>query len=219
MRVYHFVGRHFGLEDIRLRRLKIATVADLNDPFELLGAASADRILRQRFRIWRQQFDEAYGMLCFSRSWKNPVQWSHYADKHRGLCLGFEIPAKFLTKVHYSATRLKPDVGAIEGTDALKAHKAMLKLLTTKYIHWQYESEMRLFTRLDDKDHFTGLYYRPFSRSIRVKEVIIGACSNVTRDEVKNALGGLARTVSISNARLAFRTYTVTHQLNPAMRR
>ncbi len=25
-------------------------------------------------------------------AWSNPVIWAHYGDKHRGLCLGFEVP-------------------------------------------------------------------------------------------------------------------------------
>lgn len=39
LRVYHFVGPDHGLDDIRRRRLKIATIADLNDPFELLPSS------------------------------------------------------------------------------------------------------------------------------------------------------------------------------------
>lgn len=37
MRVYHFLDRKYGLDDIRRRRLKIATLDDLNDPFEMLA--------------------------------------------------------------------------------------------------------------------------------------------------------------------------------------
>lgn len=40
MLFYHFTKGKYGLEDIRLRRLKIATINQLNDPFELLGVAS-----------------------------------------------------------------------------------------------------------------------------------------------------------------------------------
>lgn len=42
MRVYHFVNAEFGLDDIRRRRLKIATLNDLNDPFELFGVHLGD---------------------------------------------------------------------------------------------------------------------------------------------------------------------------------
>jgi len=215
MRVYHFVGRDYGLDDIRKRRIKIATIADVNDPFELVPS-SRDRIVRQRFRIWREQFDQVYGMLCFSRSWRNPVQWSHYAAKHTGLCLGFDIPANLLTKVRYSSTRLQACVDVIEGGGP-KAQKEMLKVLSTKYAHWRYESEMRLFTRLNDRDPDTGLYFADFSRPTSLREVIVGPLSTVTRDELHDALGTLGRRVEVYKARLAFRTYTVTKQLNHAL--
>jgi hypothetical protein len=215
MRVYHFVGRNYGLDDIRKRRIKIATIADVNDPFELVPS-SRDKIVRQRFRIWREQFDQRYGMLCFSRSWRNPVQWSHYAAKHLGLCLGFDIPANLLTKVRYSSTRPQARVDVIEGGGP-KSQKEMLKVLSTKYAHWRYESEMRLFTRLNDRDPDTGLYFANFSRRMSLSEVIVGPQSTLTRDELHDALGTLGRRVEVYNARLAFRTYTVTRQLNPAL--
>jgi hypothetical protein len=215
MRVYHFVARDYGLEDIRKRRIKIATIADVNDPFELVPS-SRDQIVRQRFRMWRWQFDRQFGMLCFSRSWRNPVQWSHYAAKHTGLCLGFDIQTNLLTRVRYSSKRLQARVEVIEGGGP-NAQKEMLKVLSTKYKHWRYEGEMRLFARLNDKDPDNGFYFAKFARRMSLKEVIVGPLSAVTRDELSEALGTLARYVEVYKARLAFRTYTVTRQRNPAL--
>ena len=214
LRVYHFVSRDYGLDDIRRRRLKIATIADLNDPFELLPS-STDQTIRARFNIWRQQFDQRFGMLCFSRRWTNPVQWSHYAVKHTGLCLGFDIPANMLAKVRYTTKRLEPRVDVIEGGGP-GDQKEMFKVLTTKYLHWRYESELRLFTALNDKDPKTGLFFADFANKIKLKEVIVGPLSTITRAEVADALGDL-RHVEVYKARLAFKTYRVTRQRNPAM--
>jgi len=215
MLVYHFVAPHYGLQDIRKRRIKIATIADVNDPFELVPS-SRDKITRQRFRIWRRHFDQRFGMLCFSRNWRNPVQWSHYAAKHTGLCLGFEIETKLLTRVRYSSKRLQARVEVIEGGGP-NAQKEMLKVLSTKYEHWRYESEMRLFARLNDKDPSTGLYFAKFARRMSLKEVIVGPLSTVTRKDLSEALGTLGQYVEVYKARLAFRTYTVTRQRNPAL--
>jgi hypothetical protein len=212
---YHFVGPDYGLDDIRQQRLKIATVADLNDPFEILPS-STDREVRARFNIWRQQFDMQFGMLCFSRKWTNPVQWSHYAAKHTGICLGFDIPAKLLLKVHYTKKRLTPRVHVIEGK-APENQKEMFRVLTTKYEHWRYESEMRLFIRLTDKDPDTGLYFADFADRLLLKQVIVGHLSKVTRTDVNDALGEMAKGVEVFKARLAFQTYTVTKQRKEAM--
>jgi hypothetical protein len=34
---------------------------------------------------------EKYGVLCFSRSCSDILMSSHYGDKHRGICLGFDV--------------------------------------------------------------------------------------------------------------------------------
>lgn len=80
VRAFHFVAAEFGLEDLQRRRLKIATVNDLNDPFELLPVNLADPELRRAFLAVKQQLAQGRGMLCFSRRWNNPVQWSHYSS-------------------------------------------------------------------------------------------------------------------------------------------
>ncbi len=211
MLVYHFITREFGLEDIRRRRLKIATIADLNDPFELLGPASDDPAVQQRLYSWRAQFNLRFGMLCFSRGWRNPVQWSHYAEKHRGLCLGFEISNKHLAPVRYRSNRLSVELALIDGAD-LRAHRAMLSILTTKYVHWRYEREMRLFTVLENRDQTSGLFFADFSRKMRLREVIVGPLSTVTSDELNRALGALRRKVVVYKAHLALRTYAVARR-------
>lgn len=37
MRLYHFTSQKFGLLALKDRRLKIARINELNDPFEFLG--------------------------------------------------------------------------------------------------------------------------------------------------------------------------------------
>jgi hypothetical protein len=214
VRVYHFVGPDYGLDDIKRRRLKIATIADLNDPFELLPS-STDQTVRARFNIWRRQFDQRFGMLCFSRKWTNPVQWSHYAVKHTGICFGFDIPSNMLAKVRYTTKRLSPRVDVIEAPGP-ENQKEMFKVLTTKYLHWRYEHEERIFTALNDKDPDTGLFFADFGAKMTLKEVIVGPLATMTRADVADAIGDL-NGVTVYKARLAFKTYRVTRQLNPKM--
>jgi hypothetical protein len=71
MRVFHFVNEEFGLEDLRRRRLKIATLNELNDPFELFGVNLADESLRRAFRAMKDQLALNRGLLSFSRDWHN----------------------------------------------------------------------------------------------------------------------------------------------------
>src|ERR1700690_489805 len=102
MRVYHFINKEYGVEDLRRRRLKIAMLNELNDPFEFYGVDLSDENIRRGFKKMKDELSLTNGLLCFSRDWHNPVQWSHYADKHRGLCLGFEVPTEPFGAVNYS---------------------------------------------------------------------------------------------------------------------
>jgi len=84
MRVYYLTGEQFGLSNLALRRLKVARFEDLNDPFELLGVDIGDRAIRTALRATKKQINDTKGLICFSRSWKNPLMWGHYAEKaHR----------------------------------------------------------------------------------------------------------------------------------------
>jgi len=209
MRVYHFLPRTYGLEDLRKRRLKIATLGDINDPFELLSPVTYHPSERRALRAMKAEFAADHGLLCFSRDWRNPVQWSHYAEGHRGLCLAFDCPDTLLIPVNYVTVRQKLDLGALMGS-AEPAERYMQRLLSTKYVHWSYEDEVRCFTDLVEKEG--EFYFAPFSSDLELKEVIVGHSSTITRAELADALGTPSSHVSTRKARLAFKTYKVVTQ-------
>lgn len=210
-RVYHFVEQQYGLDDLLHRRLKIATLRQLNDPFEFFGINLSDPELRRAFRAMKDQMAENRGILCFSRNWENPVQWSHYASKHTGLCLGFDIPSEHLGAVNYSAKRFAVEAQRLLNPRDLDP-KTVQALLFTKYSHWRYENEVRSFVTLEDADSETGLYFADFSDRLKLAEVIIGAQSELTESELLGALGDLFPTVKITKARLAFGSFKIVRQ-------
>ena len=109
MRVYHFINTQYGLQVLLERRLKIARAHELNDPFEFMGMDLSEDTLREAMESMKDYYDRALGILCFSERWDNPVQWAHYADGHKGLCLGFDIPDEALTEVNYVDERMSVD--------------------------------------------------------------------------------------------------------------
>lgn len=213
MRVFHFVNAEFGLEDLRMRRLKVATLHELNDPFELFGVSLADESLRRAFTAMKDQLALNRGLLCFSRDWHNPVQWSHYAAKHSGMCLGFDIPDEHLAPITYSRKRLVVETESFRNPHQLDSDVAG-RFLLTKYSHWRYENEVRCFVTLEEKDPQKGLYFAQFSEKLRLATVIVGAASTITRSELKEALGDLGSEVEAFKARLAFKTFRVVRQRN-----
>mgnify|MGYP001346138248 CR=1 FL=1 len=211
MKAYHFIPAKYGLENLKHKRLKIATIPDLNDPFELLCLDLTDKELRIGIMAWKREMANKFGLLCFSRTWRNPVQWSHYADKHRGLCLCFEISDGIAQPVVYSAKRSIEEAKQLLCTGT-SDEEMIKKFLTTKYSHWRYEQEVRVFARLEELDPNKEMYFCDFSDSLKLVEVIIGAESTVTRKQIIETLGSMSSIVELRNARLAFKSYRVTTQ-------
>jgi hypothetical protein len=215
MRLYHFLDRTFGLEDIRRRRVKIATLNELNDPFEMLAMTFGDPELRRAFRTAKEQMAERAGLLCFSRDWRNPVQWSHYADRHRGVCLAFDVPEQLTKAVTYSPKRLSVDRAMIE-SNGPAAEAFMQAVVSTKFSHWRYENEVRMFVALEDRNPETGLWLKEFGTDLVLAEVIVGAACDVTRGELADALCDLDRSVARRKARLSFKRFAVVTQMRSA---
>jgi hypothetical protein len=218
MRVYHFINRKFGLQALRRKRLKVALIDQLNDPFELLGFATRDPEERKAFGQVKNGLAAYSGLLCFSANWSNPVQWSHYAEQQKGLCLGFDVPDSEVVPVKYRSRRLKPDPQAIREmiSEGPAAHAMMLDLVTTKFSHWRYENEHRMFVQLEEKDA-RGLYFFDFSDKLVLREVIVGQSANISRAELRRALGRNVHAVAVFKARLAFQLFRVVRQKRDAL--
>lgn len=213
MLVYRFFSAKFGLEALANGRLRTTRIAELNDPFELLGPDLSNRKIRKAFRSLKADLDDRYGLLCFSRSWRNPVIWSHYADRHRGLCLGFVVPDRLLLPVKYVGERL-PSTQLFCGDDPLAEMKT---LLCTKFSHWKYESEMRCFVHLDDLDPVTNHYYVRFGQELSLKKIIVGSEADISRKDISSAVHGYNGILEIFKARAAFKTFRVVRNKDDSL--
>jgi hypothetical protein len=207
MRLFYFVNEEYGLKDIRERRLKISRIAQLNDPFEFLGADLSNRNHRLSLNRTKSRLSEKHGLLCFTKNWHNPVQWSHYADHHRGICLGFDIPDNLPRQVSYVNSRFN--------WPSVIDESFMVQLLFTKFSHWSYEDEYRLYTTLEDCD--SGLYYYDFGSTLTLKQVIVGAESGITRAQLAEALGSLSNSVETFKARASFKSFRVVRNKNASL--
>jgi hypothetical protein len=217
MRLYQFLRASHALDDLQRQRLKISRLHELNDPFELLAADLRDKAMRRAFEATRAGLVERFGVLCFSRGWRNPVMWSHYADRHRGVCLGFDVPTGKFSPMNYDAKRL-PDVlpKLLTGT-AQAQENMMLRLLTTKFRDWKYEDEVRVFSVLDDVDPATGFYFSAFGDDLILRTVILGPRFEGRVGDVADRCRGRYDSVKIFRARLAFRTYNIVEMRGSAV--
>ena len=253
MRLYHFINKKYGRDSLRLNRLKIAHIDQLNDPFEFLGVELSNSENRELFYHLKQAYSKEFGILCFSASYHNPVLWAHYADSHKGLCLGFDVQSEYCRKVHYSETRLsidefmdqqnqRSDAISAEIWDKLAQRESqgqidescelenivsasirndveadnegrefMLKTFSTKFSHWSYEEEYRLFVPLINKHN--GLYFWDYGDEIALKQVIIGLNSSILRSEIEPLVGS-NNEVEVFKVRKDYREFKLVRDEN-----
>ena len=190
MRLYHFTMQGYGLDAIRTRSLKIARIAELNDPFELLAPVYDTKCEQRTTDFWIQQMSDRYGLLCMSADWHHPLLWGHYADKNRGICLAFDtLQRRRFSRVQYVDHR--PSLRDLGLADLCEmTEETMRKILYRKFSAWSYETEYRAFVELQSQDG-RGLYFADFAPALKLVEVIVGCRSTATRDEVAEAVGNL----------------------------
>lgn len=206
MRVYHFLEKQWAIESLIYERLKVSLFSDMNDPFELLGVSLKKKADRDAFYQLKKEVSEEMGAICFSKKWSSPVQWSHYGDRHRGMVLGFDIPTDHAREVNYEGERLEQDL-----LDGFETNEAELghKLLTTKFKHWVYEDEIRMFVDLRDPTKENGMFFLPYCKALVLKEIIIGPRCDFTKQQLLKIVSSHSSSIKITKSRLAFQSYRV----------
>jgi hypothetical protein len=120
---------------------------------EFLQLARNPNLIDRAYEHSVQEKLKTCGISCFSTDGNNQLMWAHYADKHKGICLGFSnfeqpfVNAKIdvigtmnygkFPKVNYCANKIK----------------GLARIFLTKSIDWKYEKEVRLLTLSGAKDH------------------------------------------------------------------
>ncbi len=213
MIVYHFINQKYGLKVLKEQRLKVSDMNNVNDPFDFLSTAAPTKEERKNLKSWLDGMSEQFGLLCFSRDWQNPVQWSHYAERHEGLCLGFDIPNENLTQVNYVQSRpvWPKSSAALNDLNENQRSKIVDQLLYTKFAHWSYEDEYRFFTSKLSKEP-DGCHYINFSNDIKLVKVMVGLRSDITRSTLSSALGNLSKGVEVFKVRSSFHDFRIVRQ-------
>ena len=197
-RVYKFLLPKWALDDIKKQRIKISRIFDLNDPFDLIPFRLATCEHRKQFRHFLEELAHAHGMVCFSFKWSNPVLWAHYADKHKGICLGFDVPAEYVRRVEYVDTR-RPFPTEVNEQIALDC-------LFTKFSGWRYEDECRIYANLDQEED--GNYFSDFKENkMALREVILGCECQLDPTRISVLLEPYDEEVRVIKARPSYETF------------
>lgn len=156
---------------------------EMADPLRWLLGCEIERELLARY-------DK--GVVSLAERADCPLMWSHYADQHRGLCIGYSVPPdaiEDLRAVEYGGGRLiaASQVAAmlLDG-DPTAARAVDDAVLLRKAPDWKYEREWRLIGP-------KGLH----DMSLELEEVVFGLrCDSAVIYAVVKALSGRSRPVS-----------------------
>lgn len=124
------------------------------------------------------------GVCCFSSVYNNPLLWSHYADQHRGMCIGYDLirnPEPCFHKVIYGGERIVKTsliMKAVFGRDSEAKEILDQNILLKKASPWRYEKEWRLLGQ-------RGLQFSP----LRLIEITFGLrCLESVKHSIISAL-------------------------------
>ena len=213
MRLYYMTSHEVAVKRILPeRRMKLSLFSDLNDPFELKPYALADKLLRRVNRALEREYFGKKGILCFSDNWLSPVMWAHYADKHRGVCLGFDVGElageSLAHPVSYSPARLHFELDLTKDLMGID-EQYVRALLHAKAEQWSYEREYRVVANLEVQDEKTGFYYVEFGDQLQLREIIIGARNEMPVGQMAKLVRGNGAAVQVLKARPGFHQFEV----------
>jgi len=93
----------------------------------------------------RQELLYGRGVCCFTERSNNYLLWSHYANGHRGICIGYRdwaFPKDKIVRINYENEY--PDIPMCYDT-GIDGSKIADLILSTKRIDWSYEEESRIY--------------------------------------------------------------------------
>lgn len=117
------------------------------------------------------------GVLSLAENHDCPLMWSHYADNHKGLCLGYTIPDKAkdnIQPINYTSdTR---DIKVSQILDMLngneKAKREIEKsIFLRKASPWRYEKEWRMISNVGKQN--ASIYLSDIFFGMRCKDTTI----------------------------------------------
>ena len=206
--------------------IKVTPPNEFNDPFDILpGGYSGDtkkaaesycttnpekfenKLKNRKFTELQNKFSKDFGIISLSENKNNILMWSHYADNHKGVVIGFKTEKfdKIPMKVEYKNERVNIPL------DDEKAHEyrqAVLNTLKTKYKDWIYENEYRCLLELKNCTENNGMYFMELKGSIT--KVVSGFnMNNINKDIIKLIVTNNFQELTVEEAKLDNREFKI----------
>jgi len=169
---YQFLSSRNAISNLERKMIKVSRIKTVNDLFELQPYLRLNKEKRRQLGRIRTKVADTYGMVCLSTNWKEPIMWGHYADRNKGIVLGFKLVSNrfSIKEVKYPTARkhISLDPKTVTPSRYIEAVGFI------KYKGWSYEKEHRFFVKLDECICIEGSYFLKFGNDLDLKKVIIG---------------------------------------------
>ncbi|QTM09799.1 DUF2971 domain-containing protein [Brachyspira hyodysenteriae] len=124
--------------------------------------------------------------------------WSHYADKHKGICIEYDISQLqnnnnnfILKKIDYNSSMLLFDLKNEILLDNDKSVKSIIDLFTVKSKEWEYEDEYRILFYDEKNENPNGTLI-----NLPIKSICFGV---QTSKEDKELVYNLVKSINEKN--------------------
>jgi hypothetical protein len=223
IRLFRYFKDLHALDFLERGMLHVGRIAEFNDYFEWrpgVHGHSDDESEKLRI-IMDKCFDginTQYGIICFSESCSEPILWSTYGDRHKGIVIEFDIPkGPSLEKVNYCCDRLTIDVENLRGGKISEDAKiTFLECTFNKAIGWSFEKEWRLSVLLEKQYYDGANYWLKIDALKYVKRIIFGEfCIGAMQAKVERFLERTEyKHVLLAKAKRSLKTYEIeTHTI------
>ena len=138
---------------------------------------------------------------CFSKIYDSILMWSHYGDKHKGICIEFDRPKKDFFDVKYSSKRCKFDLEdttrrvlgyMLSNEEADVNDKGLIRCISKPFIvkslDWQYEEEVRCILSSNSEGVFTLEELSLYKVPTNISKIYIGCKVDKASEEYKNLI-------------------------------
>lgn len=232
--------------------LKASRYGEFNDPFDLVlgeyGMSLTEKDTKEFYEAMPEHYrtpeyyNETYldiqagarasvAILCFSEAFDSIPMWSHYADSHSGLCIGYDAECNFFNSMY--SCNYSENVGVLKPVTYTKTRPQFLlpcDLVNNtgdwfvKSTDWSYEKEHRILLPIDKANILESSETPIWAYKIdpiNIKRVIFGCrMKDEYKRHVKTVLN--AYDIEFTEARphpayyqLSFQAYDSRDEINP----
>lgn len=145
--LYRYMSfNEYAEQGIKNEDIYMVSGAEVNDAFE--GIVISESSTQLDTEIYNEHSQSEIYIKSFSCKKNNLLMWSHYADAHKGICIGYDFArVSEEIKHHLYPVQYSNVIPSIDDINRLRIHEFMY---LRKSCCWSYEKEWRLIYKKED---------------------------------------------------------------------